>query len=101
MTKLKKGVVWKPELTAEQEAKVAAIADGIRQEVQTLRDLRRYLDLSQQEAADLLGVTQSNVSKLEGGRDIRVAVLKRLIEAKGGHLKMIAEFDGREIELAV
>jgi DNA-binding transcriptional regulator YiaG len=101
MTESKKGVTWKPELTADQEAKVSALAESIRREVQGLRDLRQYLNLSQQEAAHLLGVTQSNISKLESGRNVRVAVLRRLIEAKGGHLKMVAEFDGREIELAI
>lgn len=97
----RKSTVWKPKLTAEQRARVDALDVEIGRRVSALQMLRREMGISQTELADILDTTQSNVSKMEGGRDIRVAVLKRLIEAKGGHLKMIAEFDGREIEIAV
>lgn len=98
---VRKSSVWKPELSAEQQATVDALVVDIGQRVSALQALRKELGMSQAELATILQTTQSNVSKLEAGRQLRINTLKTLVESQGGHLKVVAEFDGREIELAL
>lgn len=97
----RKSTAWKPKLTASQQERVDALDVEIGRRVSALQMLRKEIGISQVELAEILQTTQSNVSKMEAGRDTKLAVLRKLVEAKGGHLKMVAEFDGREIELAV
>ena len=97
----RKSSVWQPDLSAEDKAEVDALVVEIGERVSALQALRKELGLSQVELAKVLHTTQSNISKIEAGRDVRLATLKTLVESQGGHLKVVAEFDGREIELAV
>jgi len=97
----KSSQVWKPALTPEQKAKVDEMDAELGRRISALQALRKELGLSQAELATILQTTQSNVSKLEAGRELRINTLKTLVESQGGHLKVVAEFDGREIELAL
>lgn len=97
----RKSSVWKPEWSAEDRTQIDALVIEIGERASALQALRKELGLSQVELAKILNTTQSNVSKLEAGRDVRLATLKTLIESRGGHMKVVAEFDGREIELAL
>lgn len=96
----RKSSAWKPKWSAEDKKQIDALVVEIGERVSALHALRKELGLSQAELAKILNTTQSNVSKLEAGRDVRLATLKTLIESRGGHMKVVAEFDGREIELA-
>ncbi|MFC5343281.1 helix-turn-helix domain-containing protein [Brevundimonas staleyi] len=71
----------------------------IGERVERLKAFRLALGLSQTQMAEILGVTQSNVSKMEAGRDVKLGVLQQLVEAKGGRLTLHAEFDDRELVL--
>ena len=62
-----------------------------------LQDLRRARNLTQQEVADKLGVSQSALSKMEHQKDINVSTLKRIIRAMGGELKLVAQFPDTEV----
>ncbi|HME82766.1 MAG TPA: XRE family transcriptional regulator [Candidatus Eremiobacteraceae bacterium] len=64
-----------------------------------LSELRRTRQLTQDALADLLGMTQPEVSKLEHRTDLYVSTLRRYIEAVGGELQIIARFPEGEIEL--
>ncbi|MBV9110448.1 MAG: XRE family transcriptional regulator [Gemmatimonadetes bacterium] len=57
-----------------------------------LNDLRRARNITQEELADRLGTRQSNVSRLERRRDVRLSTLRDVIEAMGGELQVIAHF---------
>lgn len=57
-----------------------------------LNDVRRARNITQEELADRLGTRQSNVSKLERRRDVRLSTLRDVIEAMGGELQVIAHF---------
>ena len=57
-----------------------------------LNELRRARNITQEELADRLGTRQSNVSKLERRRDVRLSTLRDVIEAMGGELQVIAHF---------
>ena len=90
---------WNPDLTDEDRARIEVLKAEFPHRVAALKMLREALGLSQAELADMLGRTQSSVSKLEAKGDVRLGELKRAVEAKGGRLRVTAEIDGRELEL--
>lgn len=61
-----------------------------------LQELRQARALSQQELAEVLGLNQATVSKLERRTDMYLSSLRRFVEAMGGELEVIANFpDGK------
>ena len=57
-----------------------------------LQLLREELQLSQKHVADLMSVSQPTVTQLEQrGNDLKIATLKRYIEAMGGKLSINVE----------
>ncbi|MBL0947112.1 helix-turn-helix transcriptional regulator [Brevundimonas sp.] len=90
---------WNPDLSEEDERQVEALVTQIGERVQAFKAFRLALGLSQVEMAELLGVTQSNVSKMEAARDPKLAVLRKLVEARGGRLTLHAHFDDRDLVL--
>lgn len=63
----------------------------------TLSELRKSLNLTQEEVADKLGVVESALSKIEYQDDIQVSALSRYIKSLGGSLKIVARFPDKEI----
>ena len=63
----------------------------------TLCELRKSLNLTQEEVAEDLSVVQSALSKIEHQDDIQVSTLARYIKSLGGRLKIVAEFPDREV----
>jgi predicted XRE-type DNA-binding protein len=61
----------------------------------TLRDLRLAQELTQATVAEVLGMTQSELSKMEHRDDLRWSTLRRFVEATGGELHLIATYPGR------
>jgi len=64
-----------------------------------LADVRKALDLSQEELAGLMDLKQPAVSKLEKSTDMYLSTLRRYIEAMGGHLEIKARFDDGEVTI--
>lgn len=59
--------------------------------------VRHAREMSQQFVAEVLGVHQASISKLERRTDIRISTLRSFIEAMGGRLEIRAVFpDGDE-----
>lgn len=57
-----------------------------------LQMMREELQLSQKHVAELMGVSQPAVTQLEQrGNDVKLATLKRYIEAMGGKLSLDVE----------
>ena len=67
---------------------------------QALGALRRARGLTQQQVADVLEMTQPEVSKLERRRDVRVSTLRAYVGALGGHLVLSARFPDGEAPIA-
>ena len=101
MSNQRKGVVWKPDFTPEQIKAAAELSVAIKREAVAMRALRTTLGLSQADVAKLLGVTQSSISKFEKNQDPKLSSIRKMVEAKGGQLRLVAEFGDREIELLV
>lgn len=94
-------VEWRPELTAEEQAYYDQLKARIEPRILAVKALRERLNLTQKELAECLGTTQSNVSKIEAKADPSISVLRRMVEGKGGKLKLVVEMgDGERIELA-
>lgn len=83
-------------LTPAQRARVEARAQALIEEELTLRDLRQARHLTQERMAELLGVEQENVSRLERRADLLLSTLSSYVAAMGGKLRLMAEFPNRK-----
>jgi DNA-binding XRE family transcriptional regulator len=83
------------DFTPEERAKVAARTTELIEEELTLRDLRRAQHLTQERLAELMGVEQENVSRLERRADLLLSTLSSYVAAMGGKLRLVAEFPDR------
>ena len=76
-------------------AQARANAEALRLEVEMdLAEVRRALQLSQEEIAQILEIGQASVAKMEKRADMYVRTLRRFIEAMGGELEIVARFHG-------
>lgn len=82
-------------LPAEERAMVEAKIQEMVEEELTLRDLRSVQQLTQERVADLLGVQQDSVSRMERRADMLLSTMSSYVEAMGGKLRLIAEFPNR------
>jgi transcriptional regulator with XRE-family HTH domain len=64
-----------------------------------LREVRRARQMTQETLAETLGMSQSEVSKVERRADVYVSTLRRYIEAMGGELQIVARFPNGETEI--
>lgn len=92
-------IEWRPEWSPEEQKQVDEAVVYLTKQVSLLKALREQLGLSQLELSDILGTTQSNVSKMEAKADPRLSVIRKLVEHQGGRLKIVAEFPDKELEL--
>jgi predicted transcriptional regulator len=65
-----------------------------------LRALREAAGLTQEELAQRVAITQSQLSKLERREDHRISTVRRYVAALGGELEIVAVVDGKRILLA-
>ncbi len=65
-----------------------------------LRALREAAGLTQEEMAQRVAITQSQLSKLERREDHRISTVRRYVAALGGELEIVAVVDGKRILLA-
>ena len=83
------------DFTPEERAKLAARTAELIEEELTLRDLRQAQHLTQERMAELMGVEQENVSRLERRADLLLSTLSSYVAAMGGKLRLVAEFPNR------
>jgi DNA-binding XRE family transcriptional regulator len=88
----------KKKLPADKLAPIEAKAKADALEM-TLRELREAAGKTQAEVADLTGVAQSELSRLERRDDHRLSTLRRYVEALGGELEVTALINGKRITL--
>jgi DNA-binding transcriptional regulator YiaG len=81
----------------DREAK--RLTDAVR--AQRLADIRKGQALNQKTLADRMHVSQARVSKIEHGTLARteLGTLESYVEALGGRLRVVAEFDDESIAL--
>jgi DNA-binding XRE family transcriptional regulator len=76
-----------------------ARAEGARRPVNDLPALRRGLGFTQVKLADRVGMSQSDLSKLERRRDVRLSTLRAYAVALGGRLRMVFDIGGKQTEI--
>jgi len=76
--------------------KSATGADG---SVELLQELRLRRQVTQEELAEVLGVRQATLSKLERRENVTVATLRNFVEALGGELEVRARFSDETIAI--
>jgi DNA-binding transcriptional regulator YiaG len=82
------------------QAQARAEAEALRlQEEMDLAEIRRALRLSQQEIAQTLNIGQGSVAKIEKRADMYVSTLRRVIEAMGGELEIVARFPDHTVKI--
>ena len=64
-----------------------------------LAEIRKSVGLTQEELAESMGITQPGLSKLENQDDMQISTLRRLIEALGGQLEIIAHLPRGDIRI--
>lgn len=57
-----------------------------------LSEIRLQAGKSQREVADTLGMKQPSLSKLEKQADMQISTLRKIIQALGGELEVLARF---------
>ncbi len=64
-----------------------------------LRAIRELLGKTQEDLAEATDMTQSEVSRLERRPDVRLSTLKRVVEALGGEIEIVATFGDKRVRL--
>jgi DNA-binding transcriptional regulator YiaG len=85
----------KPETRDRMEAEARQLSEDLH-----LSQLRKARGLTQETMAELLGVSQAEVSKMERRTELYVGTLRKFIEAMNGELVIAARFaDGVEVPI--
>lgn len=87
-------------LPVERRATVAARAKQLIAEETALRSLRKARHLTQERMAELLNIGQDSVSRIESRSDLLLSTLKSYVEAMGGSLRLVVEFQDGIAELS-
>jgi transcriptional regulator with XRE-family HTH domain len=65
-----------------------------------LKEIRRLRGKSQKDLAAKLGIRQPSLSKLESQDDMHLSTLRKIVNALGGELVLVARFPDGQTELA-
>ena len=65
-----------------------------------LAEIRKLAGLSQADLARSLRISQASVAQMEKQSDIQVSTLRRIVEALGGELEIIAKLPGGRISVS-
>ncbi|BAZ37725.1 putative transcriptional regulator [Calothrix sp. NIES-4101] len=82
-------------LPRDRVEKIEARAAELIAQYMTLQDIRKARELTQERMAELLGVRQDSVSKLEKRTDLLLSTLRGYLNAMGGELELVVKFSDR------
>ena len=87
-------------LSLERRLQNEAEADRMLVEM-NLQELRQNVaNISKEDIAEILRVTQGTLSKLERQDDILLSRLYAFVEALGGHVEILAHFPDRDVRIS-
>ncbi len=78
--------------------RIAARVSELEREA-SLAEIRKALELTQQQLAASLGLTQPGISRIENETDLFVSTLRNYVEALGGELEIAAVFEEMRIPI--
>ncbi len=64
-----------------------------------LSEIRQLTGKSQRQIAEALGIKQPSLSKLERQADMQISTLRRIVNALGGELEVIARFPAGPVKI--
>ena len=82
-------------LPAGRRAKVEARANELLAEEMSLKDLRKARELTQEHMAELLGIGQEGISRLEKRSDLLISTLRNYVARMGGRIELVVRFPDR------
>lgn len=82
-------------LPEERRQRVEARFQDLKDEVESLRELRRVTGRAQADIANTLKIKQPSVSKLEKQADMYLSTLRSYVEAVGGQLELVVHLPSR------
>ncbi len=85
-----------PEQVAEHRRWAPYAVEGA-----TLADLRRLLGKTQEQVAEIVGVSGVEVGRVEKRHDVQLSTLRRYLRALGGELDVYARFGEKFVPLKV
>ena len=83
------------ELPSKRRERVEARYQELKQEVESLRQLRRIVGKAQLDIATALNIKQPSVSKIEKQADMYLSTLRGYVEALGGKLEVLVKLPKR------
>ena len=75
-------------LGPKRVAEARAIAEQ-KLHAMTLRDIRKDMGFTQVQVAKAMGISQSALSQVESQSDMRLATLRRMVQAMGGDVDVV------------
>lgn len=87
-------------MSPEAQAEARRLADEDLKKM-PLHELRAARNLTQQQLAQTLDMTQAAVSLLEKRTDVYLSTLENFVEAMGGRLEMYAVFPDGKVKLGL
>jgi DNA-binding XRE family transcriptional regulator len=84
----------RPGAAEEIDARRRAIVAAVR-----LAELREQMGKTQSQLAEVLGMTQANVSRIEHSDNLYLSTLADYVDALGGHIEINAVFDDSVVSL--
>jgi transcriptional regulator with XRE-family HTH domain len=75
--------------SAEDQADIRRQAEELIVEHRSLAQIRKALNLTQADVADLLRTSQANIAQIEQKKDVMVSTLDRVVRAMGGELELV------------
>ena len=83
------------DLPAERQARIEARYQELKQDVESLSELRRATGKAQADIAAALNIKQPSVSKIEKQADMYLSTLRSYVEAIGGQLELVVKLPSR------
>ena len=82
-------------MPAEHQERIKQKAKNLKTQM-ALGELRRALELTQEQVAGSLNMNQAAISKFEQQSDIYIGTLRKILLAMGAELRIIAHFSGTD-----
>jgi transcriptional regulator with XRE-family HTH domain len=64
-----------------------------------ISEIRREAGFTQEQVAEVLGIRQPSLSKLESQDDMQISTLRKIVNALGGELEIIAHMPAGDIRI--
>ena len=85
-------------MPAERQQRIKQKAKNLKTQM-AIGELRRALELTQEQVAGSLNVKQAAISKIEHQSDIYIGTLRKILSAMGAELRIVAHFPDTEVEI--